>query len=92
MTIGLFKNNNFELTYKFNDNLSFYNEVDGSVDIKVMMPHDFCLNVSHFVEDNDYVVFTLHKGHKLLVADELQIEEFGSKVGEFAKMFNDDEA
>ena len=76
----------------FNDNLSFFNVEDKSVDIKVMMSHDFCLDVSYFVEDDDYVVFTLHKGHKLLVADELQIEDFGSKAREFAKMFNDDEA
>lgn len=74
----------------FDDNLSFYNAEDRSVDIKVMMPQDFCLNVSHFVDDDDYVVFTLHKGRKLLVADELRIEEFSSKIGEFAKIFNDE--
>ncbi len=61
----------------FGDNVTSYNRCDDSIDVVLWLSSGLKLSVSCFTdEDLDApMVFSLHRGHTLLVSDELPVNE-----------------
>lgn len=61
----------------FSDNVSSYNKGDASIDMVLKLSNGLTLSISSFIDDaeNAPMVFSLHRGHTLLVADEMPITE-----------------
>ena len=69
---------------------ALYNQYDDSVDVRLALKYDMCLSFSCFLEDTNTVMCTLHKGRELLFADTMSVSEFEFRVGEVAKVLNDE--
>ena len=69
---------------------ALYNQYDDSVDVSLVLKYDMCLSFSCFLEDTNIVMCTLHKGRELLFADTMSVSEFEFRVGEVAKVLNDE--
>lgn len=61
----------------FKDSLTSYNKSDASIDSVLKLRSGLTLSVSKFIEDDPEapVVFSIHRGHDLLVSDELPVDE-----------------
>lgn len=66
----------------FNDGLTSYNKLDASIDSVLNLRNGLTLSVSRFIEDDldAPVVFSIHRGRKLLVSDELPVDEIVSTI------------
>ncbi len=66
----------------FNDGFTSYNKSDASIDSVLDLRNGLTLSVSRFIEDNleAPVVFSIHRGRKLLVSDELPVDEIISTI------------
>jgi len=74
----------------FDKNIVSYNEFDKSIDILISLPFNLHASVSRLLEDeDDVVVFNIHRGSKLLVSNELQINELSSKLTSIVEELNE---
>lgn len=74
----------------FNASLASYNEYDDSIDIKLYLPFDIHLSISHFLGDSDeLVVFSIHRESRLLVSNEMLLDELELKTVDLLKELNE---
>lgn len=65
----------------FDSVIASFNEYDESIDIKMFLSYNIHLSISRFVDDSDDgVVFSIHRNKRLLVSNEMHINELESKV------------
>lgn len=70
----------------FNTVIASYNEYDESVDVKMSLSYNIHLSISKFVEDSDdSVVFSIHRNKRLLVSNEMHLNELESKIIDLLK-------
>ncbi len=66
---------------QFVDNVASYNEWDNSIDIILKLSNGLKVSISQFLDDEDAsVVFSIHRGKTLLVADEMPVSELVSTL------------
>ena len=70
----------------FKDNVSSYNNGDASIDMVLKFSNGLTLSVSSFVDEEEGapMVFSLHRGHTLLVSDELPVNEIVKTINSVA--------
>lgn len=61
----------------FNDIVSSYNEDDLSIDTVLRLSNGLTLSISSFIDENinSPMVFSIHRGNMLLVADQMPIND-----------------
>lgn len=70
----------------FESVIASYNEYDESIDIKMSLSYNIHLSISRFVDDNDdYVVFSIHRNKRLLVSNEMHLNELDLKIVDLLK-------
>lgn len=61
----------------FIDNLSYYDEFDECIETVLKLKHNITLSISQFLSEevDAPVVFSIHKGKTLLIADEMPLKD-----------------